>query len=133
MEFVKFLRRTFPKDDLKTNIIKRLKTFEELKDKYNINDSIYRTAESEYFSEKSEKFCMYGVPTSRPSTRLSNYHSIKPIEAIDEPIWFSTTIDDSIQYCNTKKNQTSPCETYQYKPYEITEKVRDKPQKKIVF
>jgi hypothetical protein len=130
---VNFLRRTFPKNDLITNITKRLKTFEELKTEYKMEESIYRTAESEYFSEKSEKYCIYGVPTSRPSTRLLNYHSTKPTEDLDEPIWFSTTINDSIQYCNKKSNLTYPCVTYEYKPYLITEKVHNKPQKKIVF
>ena len=130
---MEFLRSIFPKNDLKTNIKNRLKTFEQLKTEYKFEGSIYRTAESEFFSEKSEKFCIYGVPKSRPSTRLLNYHSTKPTEDISEPIWFSTTIHDSIQYCNKKSDPTSPCETYEYKPYKITEKVHNKPQKKIVF
>jgi hypothetical protein len=38
--------------NLKTNIIRRLKTFSQLKERYKFGDNIYRSAKEKYFSER---------------------------------------------------------------------------------
>ena len=105
---------------LKTNIKKKLKTFSELKSLYGI-DAIYRTGESMYFSEKSKKLNLEGVPKSRPTLKLSEkwIENTKKDEDIYEPIWYATTLQDSMVYCNRNYNQIpKPCESYKYIPYD---------------
>ena len=106
---------------IKREIIDNLKTFSQLKNKYNIK-AIYRTGELEFFSEKSKKLNLEGVPKSRPTNRMIEDGVPKQNEDILEPFWYGTTLEYVIQYCNdmvprglleTKRE----CESYKYIPY----------------
>ena len=119
--------------EIKLEIIKNLKTFSELKTKYNIN-AIYRTGELEFFSEKSKKLNLEGVPKSRPSVRMVSNEDPKQYEDILEPYWYGTTLEYVIQYCNEMVPRNSSvskreCESYKYMPYD---KSLQK-QKKLLF
>ena len=93
---------------LKTSIISNLKTFSELKSTYGV-DSIYRTGESEFISELSGSLGLHGVPKNRKTLRL-----LEDSSTIDilEPIWYSSSIKDSIFYCNDKKEKLDEQKKY---------------------
>jgi hypothetical protein len=108
----------FGSPTLKSNIIKRLKTFSQIKKEYNIGNDIYRSGRKKYFSEIAKQFNLEGVPISRPTTRLSedNYVNTKKDEHVFEPIWYSTDLINSQIYCKNKPD----CGTYAYTPRDST-------------
>jgi hypothetical protein len=104
----------FGPPNLKTNIIRRLKTFSQIKDQYNIGDDIYRSGRRKYFSQIAKKYNLEGCPISRPTCRLSvdNYENTQKDEDILEPIWYSVNLKSSQGYCRGKPD----CGTYAYTP-----------------
>jgi hypothetical protein len=103
---------------LKTNIIRRLKTFSQIKKEYDIGNDIYRSGRRKYFSEIAKQFNLEGVPISRPSTRLyvDNYENTEKDEDVFDPIWYSTDLINSQIYCKDKPD----CGTYAYTPRDAT-------------
>jgi hypothetical protein len=102
-------------EELKMEIIKRLKKFSKLKNEYKL-EKIYRSGEEKFFSEKAKIAKLEGVPKSRPATILSNSYNetSETNEYILEPIWYSTNYTDSRKYCGNNPN----CNTYAYIPYD---------------
>jgi len=135
---------------LKTDIIKKLKTYSEIKHKYALGDVIYRTGRIEHFSQNANKFGLHGVTKARISEHPINDDEI-PKEEIIEPVWFTPYLEVAKGYCynelnNWEKNQElykklnmsdeefikifpkpSDCETYSYVPNDMR---RDK---KLLF
>jgi hypothetical protein len=56
---------------LKQNIVRKLKTFSELKREYDIGDNIYRSGERKYFSKRAQQYQLHGCPLDRPTCHLS--------------------------------------------------------------
>lgn len=109
----------FGPPDIKTNIIRRLKTFSQLKTQYNIGDDIYRSGKKKYFSETAKKCKLEGCPISRPTIRLDpddSYENTEKDETILEPIWYSTDLLASQGYCHGKPD----CTTYIYTPLDAS-------------
>jgi hypothetical protein len=98
---------------LKTQIVRRLKTFSELKTQYNIDD-IYRSGKRKYFSTIAKRAKLEGCPISRPTCRLSldDYENTEKDESMLDPIWYSTDLKASKVYCRGKPD----CTTYVYRP-----------------
>jgi hypothetical protein len=94
--------------DLKSNIIKRLKTYSELQNQYDIGDNIYRSGERQYFSKKTK---LVGCPLGRTTCGLS-FDESQSTQDILEPIWYSTNLLISTGYCEGKRD----CVTYSYTP-----------------
>ena len=136
MQFIKILSE-YP---IKSKIKSCLRTFSELKTMYGV-EAIYRTSEREYFSEISSSIGLHGVSKNRKSLRPL-YEDSK-IDIL-EPIWYSSRLEDSINYCNDDKERlekeikdtinitgdddwkkyfnnrsmTKDCVTYKYVPYD---------------
>jgi hypothetical protein len=105
----------FGTPNLKTNIIKRLKTFSQIKSQYNTVNEIYRSGKRKYFSEIAKKYNLEGLPNSRPTKRLyedESYENTKKDEDILEPIWYSAELEASQGYCRG----ITDCATYAYTP-----------------
>ena len=105
----------FGTPNLKTNIIKRLKTFSQIKNQYYTGSEIYRSGKRKYFSEKAKKFNLEGLPNSRPTQRLhayDDYENTEKDEDFLDPIWYSVNVKKSQRYCRGKTD----CATYAYTP-----------------
>ena len=109
----------FGTPNLKTNIIKRLKTFSQIKSQYNTGNEIYRSGKRKYFSEIAKKYNLEGLPNSRPTKRLyedESYENTKKDEDILEPIWYSAELEASQGYCRG----ITDCATYAYTPLDYS-------------
>lgn len=132
------LSSIFTPGDIESRIKAKLKPFSQLQKEYHF-DSIYRTGSIEYYSEKgknSTRFKLDGVPLARTTSRptLDDNEEVKM--DILEPVWYATSLDDSINYCNREHDAyerskiiwethfkepfrdkpPSPCESYRYQP-----------------
>ena len=108
----------FNYNNIKKNIISRLKTFSQIKEQYNIENEIFRSGEREYFSKIAKKYGLEGCPKSRTTCRLSqnSYENTKKDEDILEPIWYSCDASASKDYCRSKTD----CVTYSYTPLDVS-------------
>jgi hypothetical protein len=109
---------------LEQNIRTRLKTFSELKRKYDIGDNIYRSGERKYFSKRAQKYNLHGCPLDRPTCHLSvdYYENTENDRDIYEPVWYASDIEASKDYCIGVPD----CTTYSYTPRDISKEKKIK-------
>jgi hypothetical protein len=101
----------------------------------------HRTGSIEYYSEKgknSKNFKLDGVPLARTTSRPTLDDNEEGKMDILEPVWYATSLDHSINYCNKEHDAyerskiiwethfkepfrdkpPSPCESYRYQPHD---------------
>jgi len=134
------LSSIFTPVNIKSKIIEKLKPFSQLQREYGF-ESIYRTGSIEYYSEKgknSTTFKLGGVPLARTTSRPTLDDNEEGKMDILEPVWYATSLDHSINYCNKEHDAyerskiiwetyfkepfrdkpPSPCESYRYQPHD---------------